>query len=79
MPGRGGLRKVKSAFSSYRHLGPVVQPGMPIDGAEERPVRKALPEEPEGRGSESRPVHHIYRLRFPSFGRFLLERFGSEA
>jgi hypothetical protein len=36
----GGLRKVKSAFSSYRHLGPVVQPGMPIDGAEERPVCK---------------------------------------
>ena len=29
-----------------------------LDGAEERPVRKALPEEPEGRGSESRPVHH---------------------
>ena len=32
---------------------------MPLDGAEERPVRKALPEEPEGRGSESRPVHQI--------------------
>src|SRR3989304_6837138 len=32
------VRKVKSAFSSYRHIGPVGQPGMPIDGAEERPV-----------------------------------------
>ena len=43
-PGWGGLRKVKSAFSSYRHVGPVVQPGMPIDGAEERPVcRKRHP------------------------------------
>ena len=51
---------------------------MPIDGAEERPVRKALPEEPEGRGSESRPVHHIYRLLFPSFDRFLPEGFGFE-
>ena len=41
-------------------VGPVVQPGMPVDGAEERPVRKALPEEPEGRGSESRPVHQYF-------------------
>jgi len=34
------LRKVKSAFFSYPRLGPVVQPGMPADGAEERPVCK---------------------------------------
>jgi len=45
-------------FHFCQRVGPVVQPGMPVNGAEERPVRKALPEEPEGRGSESRPVHH---------------------
>ena len=33
----------------------------------------------KGRGFKSRPVHHIYRLRFPSSGRSWPERFGFEA
>jgi len=38
--------------------GPVVQPGMPSPSwAKERPVCKLSTKPPEGRGSESRPVH----------------------
>ena len=50
-------------------VGPVVQPGMPYaKWAKEHPVCKAYqPTRPEGRGFESRPVHH-YLSEFPRFG-----------
>ena len=46
-----------------RESGPVVQPGIPsVCWAEERPVCKFFTKLPEGRGSESRPVHQITSL-----------------
>ena len=51
---------LKVRVRSCRESGPVVQPGIPsVCWAEERPVCKFFTKLPEGRGSESRPVHQI--------------------